>query len=62
MNMASIEKSLGEKKTPGYEKCAEKTYYKMSRKERINCNMKLKGTLEKLTEKKVHFYKKNCQE
>ena len=58
MNIVDIEKYLGEKNTPGYEKCAEKYYLKMSKKDRINCHMKLKGILEKLESKGYISHKK----
>jgi hypothetical protein len=51
MNMVEIEKYLGSKNVHGYENCAEKSYPRMSRKDRINCHMKLKGILEKLETK-----------
>jgi hypothetical protein len=58
LNIAQIEKSLGNKKTPGYENCADTKYLKMLRKDKINCHMKLKGILEKLVDKKYISTKK----
>jgi hypothetical protein len=58
MNMVEIEKNLGNRQIPGYEKCADRTYHKMLRKDRINCHMKLKGNLEKLENKNYISTKK----